>query len=490
MALDNVGGGVSVQNPTDIGQGDVSKTGSVTSTAFNRSVSVEFDVESTEGLKSDKPKSEYPSIRERITTPVDPSKTRSLKQQVAHLAGKAAGKLAGKVVPDRLQEGASSLKTKLSKKAHAAFEAVSEKAATLKSKTIGKLLRMIRSENFSKVDTGATNNEVLKGKVEAHNGDVEKLAELKVKLKNEDAGLKEFKGDYKEALELLEHPEKFTASSRPRTITIPGGETRTINAGDVATRTKMVEMIRGDIMETSQYQDYELKTSQKAAGGTELYRERQELKQEMKNRAEDMVAMFQEEVSEDLKTEQGDVSKRRGELNTSQMKKAAAVGESYDQRTEEARTLKETREKAVTDLKEERTQKEELIREGRKEKSKQKHDAAYLRETAAHMRAGVNRESVVGDAEDAQRDYETLKDGVGKAKKRKSEIPGELKTERKARKDARKQLDELESGKARKKENEAIAKEWEAKEKKLDKEERQLDKMAKKRTDRFKKGLG
>ena len=308
MSLDNVGGNVSVQSLTDVGKGDVDKSGSVTSTAFNRSVSVESDVEVTEGLKSDKPKSEFPSLRERVTTRVDSSKTRSVKQ----LVGQLAGKVADKVVPDRLQEGASKLKAKVSEKAKATLDVVTEKAMTLKSKTIGKLLRMIRSENFSKVDTGATNNEALKGKIESHNSGVEKLDDLKTKLKNEETGLKEFRSEYKEALKLLEHPEKFTTSTKPRTINIPGGETRTISAGDTATRTEIVNIIKKDIMETPEYQDYEFRMSQKAEGGTLLYQERQNLKTQMKERAVEMVEAFKQEVSDDLEADLGGVKEKKG----------------------------------------------------------------------------------------------------------------------------------------------------------------------------------
>ena len=482
MSLDNMVGGAQVQSSPDISQSGVDKTGSVSSKAFSRTVSIESDVQATEGLKSDQPKPEFPSLRERITTPVDSSKTRSVR--------KLAGKVANKMVPDRLQEGVSSLKAKASKKAHAVAEAVTSKAQALKSATIGKLLRAIRNENFSKVDSGATQNPKLQEKIEQHNSGVDKLADLKTQLKNEEKGLKAFRSDFKEALELLEHPEKFTASSKPRTISIPGGETRTISAGDTATRGIMVGMIKEDIMGSSEYQNYERKMSQKAAGGTEFYHERQALKSEMKARAQGMVEMFKEEISRDLEADMEDVEKRREEFTDEHTRGIAERGGQYEQRTQKAKARMEAKEKAVDDLKEERTLTRNAISDARKAKKKSKNDASDLRSTAERMSSATGKRQTEESAAVVQKEYDRLKTGVGKAKGRMSEIPDELKTERKARKEARKEFKELDSGKARKKDVKDSTKEWETRDKEFDREAKQLEKQAKKKTGDFKKGLG
>lgn len=486
MSLDGNVGGISVQGSGNARQEDVGETGSITSTAFNRKLRVESDVEATEGLKSDQPKSDVPSLRKRITTPVDSSKTRSVRQ----LVGQAAGKVVDKLVPERLQEEASFLKAKAAKKTHAVAEVVSSGAKALKSATIGKLLRAIRHESFSKVDLKSTQNPDLKGKVEEHNRDVDKLADLKSKLKNEDRGLKEFRNEYKEALKLLEHPEKFTASSKPVMMTIPGGETRTINAGDIATRTKMVEMIKADIMNTPEYQAYEHKMAQKATGGTELFLERQELKQKMKGRAESMVEMFRKEVSEDLDEDMASVRDRKKAFAQEHTQKVSERGAQYDQRTKEAKARMTAKEQAVADLKEERADIRDVISDSRNTKKKLKRDAIDLRSTAERMGSVTGKSQVDESAEVVEKEYNRFKNGVSKAKNRLSEIPEELRVERKARKEARKEFEELNSGKAREQDIKASAEEWEAKEKEFSKEEKQMERAAKKKARNFKKGLG
>ena len=485
MSLDNVGGGVSVQNPADIGQGGVDKAGLVAK-SFNRSVSVEPNVKATEGLKSEEPRSEFPSLRERIITPVHSSKTRSIRQ----LAGQLAGKLADKVVPDKVQEGMSSLKAKASKKAQAALDVVTEKATALKSATIGKLLRTVRNEGFSKIDAQVTTNSELGKKIDVHNSRVDKLAELKDKLKTEENKLKNFRSEYKEALELLEHPEKFTASSKPKTITIPGGETRTINAGDAATRSDMVNMITADIKEAQEYKEYEFKVSQKAAGGTELYQERQNLKKQMKAEAEDMFEVFQKEVSEYLEADMKGVKERKKEFYGEYSQLLSERREEYKQRKEDARTNMESKKKLVADLKEERRNTREVVQEDRETKSRLKKDAADLRSTAARMRSGVARSNAEQNAESTQKDYDHIKDRVGKMKQRLNEIPDALKTERKAEEDARKEFEKLDSGKVLEEELKDSAREWKEKDKGFEREEKQLEKQAKRRRGDFRKGLG
>ena len=165
-------------------------------------------------------------------------------------------------------------------------------------------------------------------------------------------------------------------------------------------------------------------------------------------------------------------------------------GEQYEQRTKQARDDLEDKTKKVDDLKAERKGTREVLSETRKKKSRLKKDAGDFVESIHRARTDTAKKLAENAAKETQQDYMHHKEATGKMKDRLDVIPEELSQSRKEKKDARKAVENLESGATRKQEIEDSAKQWETEDKKFNKEEQELEKEATKKEKNFKKGLG
>ena len=240
-------------------------------------------------------KKEYPSIRDRVTRRASKSETHSIKKRL---------------IPDTVAKYADKLKTRVTDKTNALSGVITSKAQTLKSLTLGKLLRAIKHESWQPVDVSSGKGKKLQEMFKQHNADIKELESLKDQLKTESEGLKEFEAKYKDALELLNHPGKFISCTKPTIIQTPAGE-RTIHAIDTSTRQEMVDLIREEVRSSGEFKEYENTMLEQASDGTELYQERQVLKGKMKTNAKIMLALQKVELEEQLEIDKDPLEKEK-----------------------------------------------------------------------------------------------------------------------------------------------------------------------------------
>lgn len=445
--------------------------------AFNGKTVIIVDPTVTEGLRgndSDPEAGEIvakTSIKDRTIVKAGDHETKSIRLS--------------DFVPGSVKAKAGKAKELVTTKAQEAAEFVSTKAQTLKSKTIGNLLRAIRNESFQQIKADTVSeikSQEFHKLVDEHNSAVEELATLKQGLKAENQKIKEFESQYKEALELLDKPEKFTDKSKKTVfVQLPVGEERKIESFDTTSRREDAKSIADEFRDSKEYKEYrELKLQQKK-GGTETFKTRELLKKGMKVRAEKMLEIQAQELKESDDTKKEGLSDRR---NAARKKRSDAViqkGQKLGAKLEAAREQfgkqREDLSTTITD----RSRLKENLKSDEKEVRRLEKDAVDSRRMGRKSRSKNSRSHHFETAQKQEKGAQKLRSDIEQSKNYRKQLKSNMSEVRTEQIKIKKEVKELESGEALKKATKSVDNELKTEEKNLRREEKEIDQATKKK---------